>query len=131
MVDLPSVINASFPAMMCYSDPDYWLGALVLAFESHQKGPLERTAGLPIVVGFRESDHKITDLQVNVPLAAMLAFLAGRAYRLPTCPATKYAVDPSSGLPQVSGQVSQEALQAWAEAAKHTDMEAARLAQAA
>ena len=59
----------------------------------------------------------------------MVAFLAGRAYRLPTCPTTKYTVEPSSGLPQVSGQVSQEALQAWAEAAKHTDMEAARLAQ--
>ena len=124
VADMPSVINASFPAMMCYSDPDYWLGALLLAFESHQKGPLE-----PIVVGFPESDHRITDLQVNVPPAAMVAFLAGRAYRMRTCPTTKYTVDPSSGLPQVSGQVSQEALQAWAAAAKHTDMEAARLAQ--
>ena len=88
--------------MMCYSD--YWLGALLLAFESHQKGPLERTAGLPIVVGFPES-HRITGLQVNVPPAAMVAFLAGRAYRLRTCPTTKYTVDPSSRLPQVSAGV--------------------------
>ena len=91
--DMPSVINASFPAMMCYSDPDYWLGALLLAFEFHQKGPLERAAGLPIVVDFPKSDHRIADLQVNVPPAAMVAFLAGRAYRLPTCPTTKYTVD--------------------------------------
>ena len=27
--------------------------------ESHQKGPLERTAGLPIVLGFPESDNKL------------------------------------------------------------------------
>ena len=57
--DLLSVINASFPAMLSYADPDYWLGALLLAFESHQKGPLERTAGLPIVLGFPESDIKL------------------------------------------------------------------------
>ena len=127
--DLPSVINASFPAMLSYADPDYWLGALLLAFESHQKGPLDRTAGLPIVIGFPESDNKITDLQINVPPAAMVAFLAGRAYRCPTCPTTKYVMDAHSGLPQVTGQASQEALQAWAAAAKHTDVETARLAQ--
>ena len=127
--DLPSVINASFPAMLSYADPDYWLGALLLAFESHQKGPLERTAGLPIVLGFPESDNKITDLQINVPPAAMVAFLAGRAYRCPKCPTTKYVMDAHSGLPQVTGQASQEALQAWAAAAQHTDVEKARLAQ--
>ena len=127
--DLPSVINASFPAMLSYADPDYWLGALLLAFESHQKGPLERTAGLPIVIGFPESDNKITDLQINVPPAAMVAFLAGRAYRCPKCPTTKYVMDAHSGLPQVTGQASQEAMQAWAAAAKHTDVEKARLAQ--
>ena len=110
-------------------NPDYWLGALLLAFESHQKGPLERTAGLPIVIGFPESDNKITDLQINVPPAAMVAFLAGRAYRCPKCPTTKYVMDAHSGLPQVTGQASQEALQAWAAAAKHTDVEKARLAQ--
>ena len=114
--DLPSVINASFPAMLSYADPDYWLGALLLAFESHQKGPLERTAGLPIVIGFPESDNKITDLQINVPPAAMVAFLAGRAYRCPTCPATRYVMDAHSGLPQVTGQASQEALQACGQA---------------
>ena len=65
MSDLPSVINASFPAMLSYANPDYWLGALLLTFESHQKGPLERTAGLPIVLGFPESNNKITDLQIN------------------------------------------------------------------
>ena len=37
--------------------------------------------------------------------------------------------DAHSGLPQVTGQASQEALQAWAAAAKHTDVETARLAQ--
>ena len=58
----------------------------------------------------------------------MVAFLAGRAYQLPTCPATKYAVDPQ-GLPQVHGQVSQEAVKAWADAAKHTNLETARLTQ--
>ena len=114
--------------MLCYSDPDYWLGALLLAFESHQKGPLGRAAGLPVVLGFPETDNRITDLQVNVPPAAMVAFLAGRTHQLPTCPATKYVVDPQ-GLPQVHGQISQEALQAWAEAAKHTNLETARLAQ--
>ena len=79
VADVPGVSNASFPAMMCYSDPDYWLGALLLAFESHQKGPLGRAAGLPVVLGFPETDNRITDLQVNVPPAAMVAFLAGRA----------------------------------------------------
>ena len=127
--DLPSVINASFPATLSYADPDYWLGALLLAFESHQKGPLERTAGLPIVIGFPESDNKITDLQINVPPAAMVAFLAGRAYRCPKCPTAQYVMDAHSGLPQVTGQASQEALQAWVAAAKHTDVETARLAQ--
>ena len=126
VADVPGVKNASFPA--CYSDPDYWLGALLLAFESHQKGPLGRAAGLPVVLGFPETDNRITDLQVNVPPAAMVAFLAGRAYQLPTCPATKYVVDPQ-GLPQVHGQISQEALQAWAEAARRTNLETARLAQ--
>ena len=47
-----------------------------------KKAPLERTAGLFLVVGFPESDYKITDPQVNVPPAAMVAFLASRAYRL-------------------------------------------------
>ena len=37
-------------------------------------------------------------------------------------------MDPQ-GLPQVHGQVSQEALKAWAEAAKRTNLETARLAQ--
>ena len=32
VADVPGVSNASFPAMLCYSsDPDYWLGALLLA----------------------------------------------------------------------------------------------------
>ena len=37
--------------------------------------------------------------------------------------------DAHSGLPQVTGQASQEALQAWAAAAQHTDVEKARFAQ--
>ena len=80
----------------------YWLGALLLAFESHQKGPLGRAAGLPVVLGFPETDNRITDLQVNVPPAAMVAFLAGRAYQLPTCPATKYVVDPQGLSPRTN-----------------------------
>ena len=99
VADVPGVKNASFPAMLCYADPDYWLEALLLAFESHQKGPLKRAAGLPVVLGFPETDNRITGLQVNVPPAAMVAFLAGRAYQLPTCPSTKYVVDPQ-GLPR-------------------------------
>ena len=31
VADIPGVRNAQFPAMLCYSDPDYWLGALLLA----------------------------------------------------------------------------------------------------
>ena len=105
--------QCQFSSMLSYADPDYWLGALLLAFESHQKGPLERTAGLPpIVLGFPESDNQITDLQINVPPAAMVAFFAGRAYRCPKCPTTKYVMD-VHGLPQVTGQASQEALQAF------------------
>ena len=100
----------------------HWLGAL-LAFKS------QRTAGLPIVLGFLNLTTKITDLQINVPPAAMVAFLDGRAYRCPKCPAARYVMDAHSGLPQVTGQASQEALQAWAAAAKHTDVETARLAQ--
>ena len=50
--DLPSVINASFPAMLSYADPDYWLGALLLAFESHQKGPWSVRQGCPLFLVF-------------------------------------------------------------------------------
>ena len=53
VADIPGVRNAQFPAMLCYSDPDYWIGALLLAFEAHQNGPPGRAAGLPIVLGFR------------------------------------------------------------------------------
>ena len=67
VADIPSVGNAQFPAMLCYSDPDYWMGALLLAFEAHQKGPPGRAAGLPIVLGFPETEKRITDLQVNGP----------------------------------------------------------------
>ena len=53
---MPSVINASFPAMMCCSD------------------------GLPIVVGFSESDHRITDLQVNVPPYKIFKHMDGKSW---------------------------------------------------
>ena len=66
------------------------MGALLLAFEAHQKGPPGRAAGLPTVLGFPETEKRITDLQVNVPSAAIVALLAGRAYRTPTCPHTAY-----------------------------------------
>ena len=114
------VKNASFPAMLCYSDPDYWLEALSLAF--HQKGPLKRAAGLPVVLGFPETDNRITDLQVNVPPAAMVAFLTGRAY----VPCSQICGGPPRTPPSPWANT---ALQAWAEAARHTDLETARLAQ--
>ena len=93
-----------------------------------KKVPWSVRQGRPLLF-FPESDNKITNLQINVPPAAMVAFLAGRAYRCPTCPPPKYVMDAHSGLPQVTDQASQEALQAWAAAAKHTDVETARLAQ--
>ena len=67
VADIPGVRNAQFPAMLCYSDPDYWIGALLLAFEAHQNGPPGRAAGLPIVSGFPESEQRVTDLQVRAP----------------------------------------------------------------
>ena len=62
-----------------------------------------RTAGLPIVLGFPETERRITDLQVNVPPAAIVASLAGRAYRTPTCPHTVYEKD-QDGLPVIQGR---------------------------
>ena len=75
--DLPSVINASFPAMLSYADPDYWLGALLSHSSPTKKVPWSVRQGCP-VIGFPESDNKITDLQINVPPAASwLAALIG------------------------------------------------------
>ena len=128
VADIPGVGNARFPAMLCYSDPDYWMGALLLAFEAHQKGPPGRAAGLPIVLGFPETEKRITDLQVNVPPAAIVALLAGRAYRRPTCPRTVYERDPD-GLPVIQGLVNESRLSEWVASARRTSLEAARKEQ--
>ena len=124
VADIPGVGNAQFPAMLCYSDPDYWMGALLLAFEAHQKGPPGRAAGLPIVLGFPESEQHITDLQVNVPPAAIVALLAGRAYQRPTCPHIRER--PGEGSPVIQGLVDESRLCAWVDCARRTSLEAAR-----
>ena len=128
VADIPSVGNARFPAMLCYSDPDYWMGALLLAFEAHQKGSPGRAAGLPIVLGFPETEKRITNLQVNVPPAAIVALLAGRAYRTPTCPHTVYERD-QDGLPVIQGLVDESRLCAWVASARRASIEAARKEQ--
>ena len=114
--------------MLCYSDPDCWIGALLLAFEAHQNGPPGRAAGLPIVLGFPKSEQRITDLQVNVPPAATVALLAGRAYQRPTCPETAYERD-KKGFLMVQGQVQESSLREWAARSRNMNLEAARKRQ--
>ena len=80
------------------------------------------------MLGFPESEQRITDLQVNVPLAATVALLAGRAYQRPTCPETVYERD-KNGLPMVQGQVQESSLREWATSARHANLETARKKQ--
>ena len=54
--DIHGVQAAKFPAMTCYSDPDYWLAGLLLAFDAHQNAPPTRAGRLPVVLGSPNSD---------------------------------------------------------------------------
>ena len=88
--DIPGVQTAKFPAMACYGDSDYWLGGLLLAFDTHQHAPPSRAGG---------------------------ALLAGRAYHRPTQPETAFKLG-GQGRPVIQGQVPPSCLQKWARAAR-------------
>ena len=75
-----------------------------------------------IVLGFPETEKRTTDLQVNVPPAATVALLAGRAYRRPTCPHTVYDRETWRGV----GLVDESRLCEWVASARRTNLEAAR-----
>ena len=118
--------------MACYGDPDYWLGGLLLAFDAHQFAPPSRAGGLPVVLGSPDNDKQrqgtITDLQLNVPPAAAVALLAGRAYHNPLRPETAFRLD-DQGRPVIQGQVPQSSPREWAKAARSAPVEAARVVQ--
>ena len=127
--DIKGVQSAKFPRMVSYCDPDYWLAGLLLAYDAHKNAPPTRAAALPVVIGSPGSDKQskqaerqgtLLDLQLNIPPAVAVAFLAGRAYQRPTCPGT-VLYNPVEGAEQhIKGTASAEILAEWdAETSQH------------
>ena len=111
----------------CYCDPDYWLAGLLLGYNVHINAPPSRAAALPVLVGspgchnHNESMEDtrrgpLLEIQLNVPPAAAVAFLAGRANLHPPCPGTRLRNQNDSREQPIHGQVTPSMLNAWAHA---------------
>ncbi|OLP76878.1 hypothetical protein AK812_SmicGene43137 [Symbiodinium microadriaticum] len=82
--ELPGVKAGQFVSILRYQDRDFWIGAILQAFEEHVEGHAHRASDLPVYIGAQTGQLCGFDFQVNVPIAAAVCALAYLAEVFPT-----------------------------------------------